>query len=164
MASAPLPAKAIDLTPGLIMNSMTRLLVALSSATRISNSDSSAIFSTSAGFELGAGPGVGGEWRVRVAKGRKISQRERKDERKKMISWKYFGGEFIEFKNTFKKIKNNLKQEGIKLAKKKIKYRLSGIPGVKSDLITSEISSFGNKFLPSLINKKSKKKNYYISS
>jgi len=75
---------------------------------------------------------------------------------------KYFGGEFIEFKNTFKKIKNNLKLEGIKLAKKKIEYRFSGIPGVKSDLITSEISSFGNKFLPSLINKKSKKKKIII--
>ena len=71
---------------------------------------------------------------------------------------KYFGGEFVEFKNKFKKIENNLKKEGIKLAKKKIEYRLSGIPGIKSDLITSEISSFGNKFLPSLIKNNSKKK------
>ena len=71
---------------------------------------------------------------------------------------KYFGGEFVEFKNNFKKIENNLKKEGIKLAKKKIEYRLSGIPGIKSDLITSEISSFGNKFLPSLIKNNSKKK------
>ena len=33
---------------------------------------------------------------------------------------KYFGGEFVEFKNKFKKIENNLKKEGIKLAKKKL--------------------------------------------
>ena len=75
---------------------------------------------------------------------------------------KYQHGEFIEFKNTFKLIKNDIKIEGIKLAKKKIEYRLSGTAGVKSDLITSEISSFGNNFLPSLINKKNKKKKFVI--
>ena len=33
---------------------------------------------------------------------------------------KYQHGEFIEFKNTFKLIKNDIKTEGIKLAKKKL--------------------------------------------
>lgn len=75
---------------------------------------------------------------------------------------KYFGGEFIEFKNTFNKVKGNIKSYGINLAKKKIDYRFSGISGVKSDLITSEITSFGSEFLPSLIDKNNKKKKIVI--
>lgn len=75
---------------------------------------------------------------------------------------RYQHGEYVEFKNTFKKIKNDIKTKGIELAKQKIRYRLSGTAGVKSDLITSETSSFGNKFLPSLIDKNSKKKKFVI--
>ena len=59
-------------------------------------------------------------------------------------------------------IKNDIKIE-VQTCKKKLNTDSSGTAGVKSDLITSEISSFGNNFLPSLINKKNKKKICYIS-
>ena len=60
---------------------------------------------------------------------------------------KFYGGEFKEFPEMFKKIDNKTKEEGIKKAKKKLEDRKKGISGVKVDLISSEISSFHNKFV-----------------
>ena len=60
---------------------------------------------------------------------------------------RFMSGEFINYKKNFLNIDNNLKTKGVELATKKLNYRTQGGAGVGADIISSEISSFGDKFL-----------------
>ncbi len=58
----------------------------------------------------------------------------------------FLSGEFINFKKKFKKIDKKIKKNGLSIAKKKIKMRFDGVAGIKSHIISSEVSSFSKKF------------------
>ena len=58
----------------------------------------------------------------------------------------YLAGEFVNFKKNFLRLSDNEKKLGRNLAKERLDNRIDGIAGIKADIISSEVSSFGKKF------------------
>ncbi len=58
----------------------------------------------------------------------------------------YVSGEFVHFKKNFLKLNDNEKIRGKKIAKERLDNRIDGVAGVKTDIISSEVSSFGKQF------------------
>jgi len=69
---------------------------------------------------------------------------------------RYLAGEFVNYKKNFLKLDINLKRKGIEKAKKRLEDRINGVAGVKADIISSQISSFGKKYLNREINENNK--------
>ena len=68
----------------------------------------------------------------------------------------YVSGEFVNFKKNFLKLNDNEKIRGKKLAKERLDNRIDGVAGVKTDIISSEVSSFGKQFFDREISKNDK--------
>ena len=66
---------------------------------------------------------------------------------------RYVSGEFVNFKKNFLKLNDNEKNRGKILAKERLDNRIDGVAGVKTDIISSEVSSFGKKFFDRKISK-----------
>ena len=67
---------------------------------------------------------------------------------KKMMS---MHGNFKDYKKNFKKLSKKNQSIGKQISKNRIKLRLQGVAGAKTDLITSEVSSFNLKFKKRII-------------
>jgi len=69
----------------------------------------------------------------------------------------FMHGNFTNYKNIFKKIRPNLREKAKNISKTKLLLRFSGIGGAKTDLITSQNSSFTNKKFGKKLIKNSKR-------